>query len=88
MWGNCPLASLAQACILQLFQAYKSGKRLWPSLQVFATPFNHQTHKSTPFLTQKDHFNQMVCHFTSEECYRLSLGQHSPLSVSTMLSPE
>ena len=22
MWGNCPLASSAQACILQLFQAY------------------------------------------------------------------
>ena len=24
MWGNCPLASSAQACILQLFQAYHS----------------------------------------------------------------
>jgi len=24
MWGNCPLASSTQACILQLFQAYHS----------------------------------------------------------------
>ena len=24
MWGNCPLTSSAQACILQLFQAYHS----------------------------------------------------------------
>jgi len=24
MWGNCPLASSAQVCILQLFQAYHS----------------------------------------------------------------
>jgi hypothetical protein len=24
MWGNCPLVSSAQACILQLFQAYHS----------------------------------------------------------------
>jgi hypothetical protein len=43
-------------------------ERLWPSLQVLATPFNHQSHQSTPFLTQKDHYNQMVCHFTSKEC--------------------
>ena len=26
MWGNCPLAFLAQACILQLFQAYHSER--------------------------------------------------------------
>jgi len=43
-------------------------ERLWPSLQVLAKPFNYQSHQSTPFLTQKDHYNQMVCHFTSEEC--------------------
>jgi hypothetical protein len=42
-------------------------ERLWPSLQVLAPPFNHQSYQSTPFLTQKDHYNQMVCHFTSEE---------------------
>jgi hypothetical protein len=43
-------------------------EHLWPSLQVLAKPFNHQSHQSTPFLTQKDHYNQMVCHITSEEC--------------------
>jgi len=32
-------------------------ERLWPSLQVLAKPFNHQSHQSTPFLTQKDHYN-------------------------------
>jgi len=32
-------------------------ERLWPSLQVLATPFNLQSHQSTPFLTQKDHYN-------------------------------
>jgi hypothetical protein len=43
-------------------------ERLWPSLQVLAKPFNHQSHQSTPLLTPKDHFNQMVCHISSEEC--------------------
>jgi hypothetical protein len=43
-------------------------ERLQPSLQVLATPVNHQSHQSTPFLTQKDHYNQMVCHIISEEC--------------------
>jgi len=54
-------------------------ERLWPSLQVLAKPFNHQSHQSTPFLTQKDHYNQMICHISSEECYRLSLGHNIPL---------
>jgi hypothetical protein len=63
-------------------------EHLWPSLQVLAKPFNHQSHQSISFLTQKDHYNQMVCHITSEECYRLSLGQHSPSSVSNMLGQE
>jgi hypothetical protein len=84
MWGNCSLASSAQAC----FFSTSLQLAALPSLQVLATPFNHQSHQSTPFLTQKDHFNQMVCHITSEECYRLSLGQHSPSSVSTRLGPE
>jgi len=37
------------------------GEHLWPSLQVLAKPFNHKSYQSTPFLTQKDHYNQMVC---------------------------
>ena len=28
----------------------------------------YSTLETTPFLTQKDHYNQMVCHFTSKEC--------------------
>ena len=43
-------------------------EHLWPSLQVLAKPFNHQSYQSTPFLIQKDHYNQMVSHITSEEC--------------------
>ena len=43
-------------------------ERLWPSLQVLAKPFNHQSYPSTPLLTPKAHFNQMVCHISSEEC--------------------
>jgi hypothetical protein len=30
----------------------------------------------------------MVYRFTSEKCYHLSLGQHSPSSVSIMLDPK
>jgi hypothetical protein len=43
-------------------------EHIWSSLQVLAKPFNHQSHQSTPFLTPKDHFNQMVCHISSKEC--------------------
>jgi hypothetical protein len=68
MWGNCPLASSAQACILQLFQAYHSESIFGQVYMALATPVNHQSHQSTHFLTQKDHYNQMVCHFTPEEC--------------------
>jgi hypothetical protein len=68
MWGNCPLASSAQACILQLFQAYHSESIFGQVYMVLAKPYHHQSHQSTPFLTQKDHYNQMVCHFTSKEC--------------------
>jgi hypothetical protein len=48
--GNCPLASSAQACILQLFQAYHSESvsdqvyRYLPHLSI-------TSHQSTPFLT-------------------------------------
>jgi hypothetical protein len=88
MWGNCPLASLAQACNSQLFQAYHSES-------VFGQVYRYLPHLSITRVTKahlfshkKDHFNQMVCHITSEECYRLSLEQHSPSNVSTMLGPE
>ena len=54
-------------------------KRLWPSLQVLATPFSHQSYPSNPLLTPKDHFNQMVCHILSEEYYHLSLEHNIPL---------
>jgi hypothetical protein len=53
-------------------------ERLWPSFQVLAKPFNHQSHPSTPLLTPKDHFNQMVCHISSEECLTLVSGTTSP----------
>jgi len=53
-------------------------EHLWPSFQVLAKPFNHQSHPSTPLLTPKDHFNQMVCHISSEECLTLVSGTISP----------
>jgi len=66
--GNCPLASSAQACILQFFQTYHSESIFGQVYMVLTTPFNHQSYQNTPFLTQKDHYNQMVSHITSEEC--------------------
>jgi len=52
MWGNCPFASLAQACILQLFQAYHSESisgqvyKYLPHLSITrvtkAHPFSHK----------------------------------------------
>ena len=51
---------------------------MWPSLQVLAKPFNHQRQPSTPLLTPKDHFNQMVCHISSEECLTLVSGTTFP----------
>jgi hypothetical protein len=53
-------------------------EHLWPSLQVLAKPFNHQSHPSTLLLTPKDHFNQMVCHISSEECLTLVSRTTSP----------
>ena len=53
-------------------------EHLWPSLQVLAKPFNHQSQPSTPLLTPKDHFNQMVCHISSEECLTLVSGTTFP----------
>jgi hypothetical protein len=53
-------------------------ERLWQSLLVLAKPFNHQSHPSTPLLTPKDHFNQMVYHISSEECLTLVSGTTFP----------
>ena len=53
-------------------------ERLWLSFQVLAIPFNHQSHSSTPLFTPKDHFNQMVCDISSEECLTFVSGTTSP----------
>ena len=76
--NNHPLCHLCGATVRLLLQHRLASvtlpslpfwERLRSSLQVLATPFNHQSHQSTPFITQKaDHYNQMVCHITSEEC--------------------
>jgi len=66
--GNCPLVFSTQACMLQFFQAYHSESvssqvyRYLPHLSITRVTKAHL------FLTPKDHYNQMVCHFTSEEC--------------------
>jgi len=62
------LASCSSSKLTILRASLAFREHLWPSLQVLAKPFNHQSHRSTPFLTQKDYYNQMVCHITSEEC--------------------
>jgi hypothetical protein len=60
--NNHPLCHSCGATVLLLLQHRLASsalpslpfwKHLWPSLQVLATPFNHQSHQSTPFLTQK-----------------------------------
>ena len=50
MWGNCPLASSAQACILQLFQAYHSES-------IFDTifPFERLNHARSGMIFQASH---------------------------------
>jgi hypothetical protein len=50
MWGNCPLASSAQACILQLFQAYHSE-----SIFNTTSPFERINHARSGMIFQTLH---------------------------------
>jgi hypothetical protein len=43
---------------------------------------------STPLLTPKDHFNQMVCHISSEYCLTLVSGTTSPFKHINHAWPE
>jgi len=51
MWGNCPLASSAQACILQLFQAYHSES-------VSGQVYRYMPHLSITRVTKTHLFSQ------------------------------
>jgi hypothetical protein len=89
MWGNYPLASSAQACILQLFQTYHSESicgrvyRYSPNLSITrvtkAHLFSHKRITTTRW--------SVTSHLKSvNACLWDTL--HSPSSVSTMLGPE
>ena len=88
MWGNCPLTSSAQACILQLFQAYHSKS-------VFSQVYRYLPHLSITRVTKAQLFSHQRITTTrwSATSHLKSVNaclwtQHSPSSVSTMLGPE
>jgi hypothetical protein len=88
MWGNCLLASSAQACILQLFQAYHSESicgqvyRYSPTFQSPELPKHTFSH--TKGSLQPDGLPLHIWRVLT----LVSGTQHSPSSVSTMLGPE
>jgi len=89
MWGNCPLASSAQACILQLFQAYYSES-------VFGQVYRYLPHLSITRVTKAHIFSHKMITTTrwSATSHLKSVNAclwdtlHSPSSVLTMLGPE
>jgi len=86
MWGNCPLASSAQACILQLFQVYHSDS-------VFGQVYRYLPHLS---ITKAHIFSHKMITTTrwSATSHLKSVNAclwdtlHSLSSVLTMLGPE
>jgi len=89
MWGNCPLASSAHACILQLFQAYHSES-------VFGQVYRYLPHLSITRVTKAHFFSHKMITTTrwSATSHLKSVNAclwdtlHSPSNVLTMLGPE
>jgi len=89
MWGNYHLASSAQACILQLFQAYHSES-------IFGQVYRYLPHLSITRVTKAHLFSHKRITTTrwSATSHLKSVNaclwdtQYSPLSLSTMLDPE
>jgi hypothetical protein len=87
--GNCPLTSSAQACIMQLFQAYHSESicgqvyRYSPNLSITrvtkAHLFSHKRITTTRWSATSLLKSVNACLWDT---------LHSPSSVSTMLGPE
>ena len=87
--GNCPLASSAQACILQLFQVYYSES-------VFGQVYRYSPNLSITRVTKTHPCSQQRITSTrwSPASHLKSVNaclwdtQHSPSSLSCMLVPE
>jgi len=89
MWGNCPLASSTQACMLQFFQAYHSES-------VSGQVYRYLSHLSITRVTKAHLFSHTKGSLQPDglplHIWRVltlvSGTQHSTLSVSTMLGLE